>query len=414
MRVPLLSEWSPDRLRGRRVLVRVDYNVPLDDEGAITDPGRIDATLPTLAFLGEAGAKMILVSHLGRPDGTRDPEASLAPVARYLEERLGRTVPLLDDPPASESVRDTVAELAEGDILLLENIRYEAGETEDDPELGRALGRLGDLFVGEAFGAAHRAHASNVGAARAIRASGGWALAGFLMERELRFLDEALREPERPFVAVMGGAKISGKIDLIEAILPRVDRLLIGGAMANTFFRALGLETGASLVEPDRVELAGALLERAGERILLPVDVVVAEVLAPDAETRECDRTEVRDRERIADVGPTTRALFAEEIGKARTLLWNGPMGIFEMPPFAGGTVAVAHAIAEAADDGAMAIVGGGDSAAAAGVAGVEDRMTHISTGGGASLDLLAGRPLPGVEELGPPTRNTDEEGDGP
>jgi phosphoglycerate kinase len=299
--------------------------------------------------------------------------------------------------PAAEAA---VAALEPGGILLLENTRFDPREKADDPAFSAALAEFGQLYVNDAFGTAHRAHASTHGVARAIRARGGLAVAGYLLEEELRYLGEALDDPERPFVAILGGAKISGKIDVIEALLPRVDRLLVGGAMANTFFLALGLETGDSLVEPERVEMAGELLERAGERILLPVDVRVAPVLSEDAEPRVAPRDGVVAGERIADIGPESEALFADEAVRARTVVWNGPMGIFEMAPFASGTVAVARAVARAADEGAVTVVGGGDSVAAVHRAGVSDRITHISTGGGASLELLSGNSLPGVDAL--------------
>ncbi len=395
-----LSDLADADLRGRRVLVRVDYNVPLSAEGLASDTTRVDATLPTLERLRAAGARTILVSHLGRPDGAPDPAGSLAPVAALLAERLGVPVPLLAEAPDGNALLDRVEGLTDGDVALMENIRFHSGETRNDPALGAALGRLGEIFVGDAFGVAHRAHASNVGAAQAIRDRGGRAVAGLLMERELLFLRKAIQAPERPFVAVMGGAKISGKIDLIEAILPLVDRILIGGAMANTFFRALGLETGRSLVEEDRVEMARGLMERAGDTLLLPVDAVVAEEIEAGADVREVDRTDVEPRDRIGDIGPLSRAIFGKAILDARTVLWNGPMGVFELPPFAEGTLHMAGAIAEATDRGSTTVVGGGDSAAAAEAAGVTDRMSHISTGGGASLDLLAGKPLPGVEVL--------------
>ncbi len=399
-RTRTLQDLPGNALRGRGVLVRVDYNVPLSSGGEIADPIRIEATLPTLERLREMGARTLLVSHLGRPDGERDPEASLAPVARYLSERLGTEVPLVEGDPASAGVRERAARVGEGEFALLENIRFHPGETRNDPPFAGALADLAEHFVGDAFGVAHRGHASNEGAPRILRERGGVAVAGLLMERELRFLREALREPARPFVAVMGGAKISGKIDLIDAILPRVDRLLIGGAMANTFFRAMGLETGASLVEEDRVAMAAELMERAGERLLLPVDGVVAAEIDADAPTREVDRTEVGEGDRIGDIGPRSRAIFAREVEGAATVLWNGPMGVFEVGPFAEGTRALARAIGEVDGRGGLSVVGGGDSAAAAELFGVAEQMTHISTGGGASLDLLAGRDLPGVEVL--------------
>ena len=399
-RTRTLSDLDPADLRGRRVLVRVDYNVPLDAEGRITDPIRIQATLPTLRLLVEAGARVMLVSHLGRPDGQPDPKASLAPVASWLQEATGWRVPLRSESPGSSGLRSELEALEDGQVALLENIRFLPGETKNDPELARELGSLADLFVGEAFGAAHRAHASTVGAAEVIRRNGGSAVAGRLMEKELRFLRDTLRAPARPFVSIMGGAKISGKIELIEAILPSVDRLLVGGAMANTFFRALGLDTGASLVEEDRIDLAADLLERGGEKILLPVDAVVATAIAPDAVTRVVARDEVGGEDRIGDIGPATRDLFGQEIAAAGTVVWNGPMGVSEFTPFAAGTFEIARALARATGRGTVSVVGGGDSAAAAEAAGVADQMTHISTGGGASLDLLAGKSLPGVEVL--------------
>lgn len=399
-RTRTLKDVVESDLRGRRALARVDYNVPLDDAGGVADPSRIEATLPTLRHLLGAGARVVLVSHLGRPGGEADPALSLAPVADVLSERLGGTVPLLTPHPGGPELQTLVEAIEPGHAGLLENIRFHPGETRNDPSLSRALGELGDLFVAEAFGTAHRAHASTVGAAESIRKKGGPAVAGYLMERELRFLREALRDPRRPFVAVMGGAKISGKIDLIEAILPRVDRILVGGAMANTFFRALGLDTGRSLVEADRVELAAEVLERAGDKILLPLDAVVAPEIRAGEATRVADRNGVGADDRIGDIGPATRKLFAQEIHEAGTVVWNGPMGVFELDPFREGTFHVARAIAEAADGGALAVVGGGDSASAAERAGVEGRMTHVSTGGGASLDLLAGKSLPGVEVL--------------
>jgi len=399
-RVRTLEDLSPEELRGRTALVRVDYNVPLTPGGEIADPVRIQATLPTLLHLRAAGARTLLVSHLGRPDGVPDPAGSLAVVARHLGSLLGAVVPLLTEAPGSGELREQVALIPEGGVALLENVRFHPGETRNAPELSEALAALADLYVGDAFGAAHRAHASTAGVPALLRARGLPAVAGLLMARELHFLGEVLRAPERPFVAVMGGAKISGKIDLIRAILPRVDRLLIGGAMANTFFRALGLETGSSLVEEDRIEMAAELLEEGGDRILLPIDALVADQIAEGVETRAVPRAEVGAGDRIGDIGPGSRALFAAELRGAGTVLWNGPMGVFEVAPFAGGTFGVAYTLAEVADAGCIVVVGGGDSAAAAEAAGVADRMTHLSTGGGASLDLLAGKVLPGVSVL--------------
>jgi phosphoglycerate kinase len=394
-----LGDLDQGALAGKAVLVRADLNVPLED-GTVADDQRIRASLPTLEFLTKAGARVILLSHLGRPKGRPDPAYSLSPVA----ERLGA---LLEDGRArfletaiGPDVEALPATLRDGEVALLENTRFLPGETANDPELSRGWAALGDLFVNDAFGTAHRAHASTAGLAAAMRARGGQAAAGFLMAKELRFLGEALRQPDRPFVAILGGAKISGKIDVIEALLPRVDRLLIGGAMANTFFRALGLEVGASLVEDERVGMAREILERAGDRILLPVDCVVTREIAEGAVAREVPRDDVPSEDRIVDIGSTTRGIFGGEVTSARTVVWNGPMGVFEVEPFDEGTVSVARAVADACDGGALGVVGGGDSAAAAERAGVLSRLTHVSTGGGASLELLAGSVLPGVDSL--------------
>ncbi|MBT8336790.1 MAG: phosphoglycerate kinase [Gemmatimonadetes bacterium] len=395
----LLSDVAVESLAGRRVLVRADLNVPLDDALNVTDETRIRASLPTLRRLRSAGARVVLLSHLGRPKGSPDPAFSLAPVAARLDALLGGGVHFVPD-LVGQRAREAVAGLAAGEVVLLENTRFDPRETANDPELAAALAEMGDDFVLDAFGTAHRAHASTEGVARAVAASGGHAWAGLLLERELTFLGDALESPDRPFVAILGGAKISGKIDVVEALLPRVDRLLVGGAMANTFFLALGLEVGESLVEPDRVEMARELLDRAGERLLLPVDVRVASEISADAEVRVVARSGVAPGDRIADIGPATEVLFANEVREARTVVWNGPMGVFELAPFREGTVALAHAVASAADGGAVTVLGGGDSAAAAEAAGVADRLTHISTGGGASLQLLAGAPLPGIAAL--------------
>lgn len=395
----LLSDLSDDDLRGRRVLVRADLNVPLDAEGRVTDDTRIRASIPTLQRLTSAGARVILLSHLGRPKGQSNPDFSLEPVGRALNDSMAAPVRFVGDLLGGEAA-SAVAALGEGEILLLENTRFEPGETSNDPALAAHLAGFGDLFVNDAFGTAHRAHASTAGVAERIRASGGRAVAGELLARELRFLGDALAEPERPFVAILGGAKISGKIDVVEALLPRVDRLLVGGAMANTFLLALGYGVGGSLVEPDRVDMARALMDRAGDRILLPIDVRVASSITPTASVRVAERTDVGDDDLIADIGPETERLFSAELRNARTVLWNGPMGVFEMEPFSAGTIGVARAVADAADGGAMTVLGGGDSAAAAEVAGVVDRLTHISTGGGASLEFLAGSVLPGIAAL--------------
>lgn len=393
-----LADLAPASLQGRTVVVRADLNVPLEG-GAITDDQRIQASVPTLRILADAGARVALLSHLGRPKGESNPKYSLAPVAERLSQLLGSPVRFVPH-TAGPGARAGVEGAATGEVALLENTRFLAGDEGNDPALAGEWASLGDLFVNDAFGAAHRAHASTSGLAEAMIAKGGEAVAGLLMAKELRFLGAALDEPERPFVAILGGAKISGKIDVVEALLPRVDRLLIGGAMANTFFRALGLETGASLVEEDRVEMARATLERAGERLILPVDCVVASEIAAGAPSRAVARTDVASGDRIVDVGPATRDMYARELSGARTIVWNGPMGVFEVEPFDAGTLAVAEAVARACDAGAIGIVGGGDSAAAAERAGVASRLTHVSTGGGASLEFLAGADLPGVAAL--------------
>jgi phosphoglycerate kinase len=393
-----LSDVDVSTLRGRTVVVRADLNVPLND-GEISDDQRIQASLPTLTTLADAGARIVLLSHLGRPKGEVNSKFSLAPVARRLGESLGRPVSFI---PFSDGTNASVpvANLPEGVVGLLENTRFVPGETANDSELAESWAALGDLFVNDAFGTAHRAHASTAGLATAMKAKGGEAVAGHLMARELRFLEEALRIPERPFVAIIGGAKISSKIGVISSLLPRVDRLLVGGAMANTFFRALGLDTGDSLVEEDSVDMARALIEQGGENLVLPVDCIVADEVSNDADVRSVLRHEVSGRDKILDVGPETRARFSDMIRRAQSIVWNGPMGVFELDAFAQGTVDVAHAVADACDGGALGVLGGGDSAAAAERAGVVERLTHVSTGGGASLELLAGAPLPAVDAL--------------
>ena len=401
-----LSEVDAAWLAGRTAVVRSDLNVPLDG-ARIVDDQRIRASLPTLELLTRAGARVVLLSHLGRPKGKPRPDLTLAPVAAHLAGLLDAPVEFAPDATGADVARRLEA-LPPGGVLLLENTRFLEGETSNDAELAASWAALGDIFVNDAFGAAHRAHASTTGLAEAMIARGGEAVAGLLMARELRFLEQALRDPERPFVTLLGGAKISGKIDLISAMLPRVDRLLVGGAMANTFFRAMGLDTGGSLVEEDKVDEAAALLQRAGDRLVLPVDCVVAPEVAEGAESSIAAREDVRGRDRIVDIGPTTRKLFADILSGARTIVWNGPMGVFEIDAFAAGTLAVAEAVARACDGGALGVVGGGDSAAAAERAGVADRLTHVSTGGGASLELLAGATLPGVASLSGPTSSQE------
>lgn len=399
MRKMTLEDLGESDLRGARALVRVDYNVPLDDELQVTDDTRIRATLPTLARLTAAGARVVLLSHLGRPKGKPVPEMSLRPAARRLAELIDATVDFVGATTGDDAERAT-ADLAEGDVLVLENTRFLPGEERNDPELAASMARLGDLFVNDAFGAAHRAHASTAGVASVMRARGRPAVAGLLMERELEYLGGALETPDRPFAAILGGAKISGKIDVIEALLPKVDRLLIGGAMANTFFRAMDLPTGASLVEEERVGMAVQLLQRGGEKIVLPVDLVIARAMEEGTEVRTVGRGEIPDGWMALDVGPRTVAAYAREIERSRTVLWNGPMGVFEIPEFAGGTAGVARALVAATAAGATTVVGGGDSAAALAELRLADEVSHVSTGGGASLEFLEGRELPGVAAL--------------
>jgi phosphoglycerate kinase len=394
-----LEELREEDVRGRTVLVRVDYNVPLDERQAVTDDTRIRATLPTLSWLMDRGAKVVLLSHLGRPKGKRVPEMSLRPAARRLAELVAGPVGFVGE-TVGEQVETAIREMAVGGILVLENTRYSAGDEANDPGLSEQLAALGDLYVNDAFGAAHRAHASTAGVAEVIRSRGGLAAAGMLMRRELEYLGRSLESPARPFVAILGGAKISGKIDVIEALLPKVDHLLIGGAMANTFFRAMGLATGKSLVEEERVGMAATLLEQAGDRLVLPDDVVVAGRLEAGVETRVVPRGEIPAGMMALDIGPAAVERYRSIVREGRTVLWNGPMGVAEIEEFRGGTEAIARALVEATEQGATTIVGGGDSAAAIAELGLADRVSHVSTGGGASLEFLEGKTLPGVAAL--------------
>jgi phosphoglycerate kinase len=382
-------------VRGKRVLVREDLNVPLDKQsGAIADDTRLRAAVPTIRALLDAGAAVILLSHLGRPDGTPNPKLSLAPVARALSALLGTEVRFVPD-VVGEQARQAAAALQPGQVLLLENVRFDPREEANDPEFARALASLGDVYVNDAFGTAHRAHASTAGVAQYLPSA-----AGLLMAKELSALGGVLEHPKRPLVAVIGGAKISTKIGVLEHLLDRVDALLVGGGMANTFLKAQGKEIGRSLVEDDQVQTAANLIRRAQERgveLLLPVDVVVTDKVEPGARAETVPADEVPADRAIVDIGPRTAAAFGQVIARAGTVFWNGPMGVFEIPEFAAGTRRVAELIA---DSGAVSVIGGGESVAAVQQMGLADRMTHISTGGGASMEFLEGRELPGVKAL--------------
>jgi phosphoglycerate kinase len=389
-----LESLDKTSLDGRRALVRVDFNCPIKD-GVVTDDTRIRAALPTIKYLRDRGSRLVLLSHLGRPKKGPEPKYSMQPVVKALEKLLGAPVTFLQDPLSSEAVTIT-KRLPRGGIAVAENTRFFPGEEENDPALAEKFAALGDLYVNDAFGSAHRAHASTEGIARILKP----AVSGFLMERELRYLGEALNHPKRPFVAVLGGAKISGKIDLIEALLPKVDQVLLGGAMACTFFAAMGLETGKSLVEGDRLDLARELMKKAGPKLVLPGGGVIARELAPDVETRTVSRDAIEPGWAVYDIDPDTEKSFGSIIEDAGTVVWNGPMGVFETPPFDHGTLAVARSMATATANGAVTVIGGGDSAAAVAQAGLADRITHVSTGGGASLEFLEGQELPGVAAL--------------
>jgi phosphoglycerate kinase len=375
------------------VLLRVDFNVPLKD-GEVTDDARIRGALPTIQYLIEQGAKIIACSHLGRPKGV-DESLRLRPVAEQLSQLLGKPVKTVNDCVGSE-VESAVASLQPGDVLLLENLRFHAEEEANDPEFAKALASLADVYVNDAFGAAHRAHASTAGVAAYLPG-----VAGLLMEKELNFLGKALAEPERPFAAVIGGAKISDKIDFLSNILKKVDKLMIGGGMANTFLKAEGSEIGHSLVEDEQLDTARSVIDRARERgvqLLLPADVIAAEKVAADARFITTAVNAVPEHSAIVDIGPMTISVFARSLDNCHTVLWNGPMGVFEMPPFAVGSYAVARSIASL--DDATTILGGGETGAVAVALGLEDHYSHVSTGGGASLEFLEGKELPGVAAL--------------
>lgn len=383
-------------LKNKRVIVRCDFNVPQDENGNITDDIRIKSSLPTIRYLIEQGAKVILMSHLGRPDGKADMKYSLNPVAVRLSELLGKVVIFISSPEVvNRQVIEAASGMSAGDVLLLENVRFRKEETKNGANFSKELASLADIFVNDAFGSAHRAHSSTVGIAEYLPA-----VSGFLIEKEVKFLGDAVEAPERPFVAILGGAKVADKIPVIENLLNKVDTLMIGGGMAYTFLKAKGNEIGKSILDEEKVELAGELIKRAeekGVKLMLPIDIIAAKEFNNDSERAEFDSVSIPQGWMGLDIGTKTAELFREEILKAKTAVWNGPMGVFEMPNFANGTIKIAEALAES---NGVTIIGGGDSAAAVEQFGLADKMSHISTGGGASLEFLEGKELPGIAVL--------------
>ena len=381
-------------LKGKKVFVRCDFNVPMDENQNITDNTRIVAALPTIKYLLEQNCKIILASHLGRPKGEVKPEFSLKPVAKELSKQLGKEVIMAND-VIGEDAMTKASNLKEGEIMLLENVRYHREETDNDPEFAKTLASMAEIFVNDAFGTAHRAHASTTGIADYIPG-----VAGFLIEKELKFLGNAINNPERPFVAILGGAKVSDKIGVIDSLLDKVDTLMIGGGMAYTFFKAQGYGVGNSLCELDKLDLAKSLMEKAknkGVKLLLPVDTKIGKEFKPDTESKTVAWTDIPDEWEGFDIGEKTIEMFSNELKTAKTVIWNGPVGLFEFDQFAIGTNSIAKVLSEI---DATTIIGGGDSAAAVKKAGLQDKMTHISTGGGASLEFLEGKKLPGIECL--------------
>ena len=389
---------------GKKVFVRVDFNVPLsskdpNDDIKVTDDTRIRAALPTLNYLLDHGAALILASHLGRPSSPEDKQFAMDPVAARLSELLDRDVIKVNE-VVGEKAAQEAADLQPGEVLLLENPRFEPGEKKNNPELAAQMAAMADIYVNDAFGTAHRAHASTEGTAQAMRAKGGEAAAGFLMGKELQALGTAVANPPHPYVAIMGGAKISDKIKLIDNLLQKADKILIGGGMANTFLAAQGYDMGKSLVEAEALPEAKRLLQEAPEQLILPVDVAVADSFSADAERVDKNVDAIESDEMALDIGPKTLQLFTDELQGAKLVVWNGPMGVFEFEKFATGTNALAYVLADLVEDGAQVVIGGGDSAAAVKKANLTDKMTHVSTGGGASLELLEGKELPGIAAL--------------
>ena len=381
-------------VKGKKVLVRCDFNVPYNEERVITDNRRIVAALPTIKYLLENNCKVILCSHLGRPKGEVKPEFSLDIVAKELSKLLGQEVKLAKD-VVGESAQELVSNMKEGEVVLLENVRFEAGEEKNDPELSKKLASFAEIFVNDAFGTAHRAHSSTAGIAEYLPA-----VSGFLIEKELNFMGDALENPARPFVAILGGKKVSDKIGVIDSLLEKVDTLMIGGGMAYTFFKSMGYNVGNSICELDKLDLAKELMEKAkakGVKLMLPVDTKVGKEFKPDTESKVVKYTEIPDGWEGFDIGDETIALYSEELKKAKTVIWNGPLGLFEFEQFANGTNSIAKVLA---DVDAVKIIGGGDSAAAVEKAGLSEKFTHVSTGGGASLEFLEGKKLPGIECL--------------
>lgn len=382
-------------LKGKKVLVRCDFNVPLDEQGNITDNRRIVGALPTIQYLLDQNCKIILCSHLGRPKGEVKKEFSLAPVAKELSKLIGKEVKLAED-VIGKSAKALTANMQEGEIVLLENVRFEAGEEKNDETLSKEFASMADIFVNDAFGTAHRAHSSTAGIASYLPA-----VSGFLIEKELNFLGNTLENPKRPFVAILGGKKVSDKIGVIDSLLEKVDTLIIGGGMAYTFFKSMGYSVGDSICEEDKLELAQNLMKKAkekGVKLVLPVDNIIADEFSPNANSKVIHSDQIPDGWEGLDIGPKTIELFKEELKGAKTVMWNGPVGLFEYEKFANGTKGVAEALASLED--CITIIGGGDSAAAIEKMGLSDKMTHISTGGGASLEFLEGKKLPGIECL--------------